>query len=383
MSSKVKFNTGEGVVASDFGNLQDYQRKMLFDSVLLNLAADAEVTWNDLRVGTGLRLRPLGSAGFLKRQGANTVRVNGGLWVAYTAGTAADPNAPTAKIANKDTTTDLTIANAPATQFRRDIIQCQLVEADEAAISRHFKDAVTGALSSATQVKRANISVTYAVKAGTAQASAALANANEPTADAGWVKIASVLASSTGLDLSTTFYSTDYWDWREPWGSSNFGHTFVGLDPPQTNWTYIGIHSISSTVSAVPVYLFMPDLNANVSDTIANCRVFKIGLAAAWGGTPAAGTFVLHTQAVDLSLGFGGVATISFIGATGDVSTRVDGTSGPHLLYGGSADPPLWSGGYPNAYTGLGRRKIYLRCDPQGAASKSLSGVIWQTMGTF
>lgn len=381
MTSKVKYNAGEGLLSGDLGDMQDFQRKALFDSVLLNLAADNETTWNDLHAGSGLRLRPLGSAGFLQRIDANTVRVNGGLWVSYTVGTAANSSAPTAKVANKDTAVDLTIANAPSGQFRRDIIQCQLVEADQSPVSRHIKDATTGALSSSSVVKRTDTTVTYAVKAGTAQASSTLANANEPVADAGWIKIASLLASDTGLALTTgTFWTTDYWDWREPWGG-NYADTLLG-DTPPSNWTG-SLNVFQTTASSAVVNLFAPNLTRSVTDGAMNCRVMRILLGLAWFGTPAAGTLILKRQVIDPVSGINLVEPISFVGSNGDVSARGGGVGGAQVLYGTYSDPPLWSNGYPNANGTLGRHKIFVRVDPQGAPKKTLNGVIWHTLGTL
>lgn len=110
----------------------------------------------------------------------------------------------------------VTIAAADATLFRRDLIQARIVATDEALVTRHFEDAVTGAKTTQTFVKRANAVVEVGVKSSATFASGVLADAltAEPAPDAGWFRLASIQVppAVTALD------QRNMWDWRMPMG---------------------------------------------------------------------------------------------------------------------------------------------------------------------
>jgi hypothetical protein len=99
--------------------------------------------------------------------------------------------------------------------YSRDIIQTRVISGDDPTTPRDFQDAVTGALSSQSIVKRTATTVEHAIKAGAEYAS--IATVVEPSPDAGWIKTGSVLVDDTGIN-SNNLYT---YDWRVPFGNSS------------------------------------------------------------------------------------------------------------------------------------------------------------------
>ncbi len=220
---KIPFNDGEALEHADLNLQRDLYLRLIYDLLGMNLAGPDSVNWAQawLNEPTGTdQLRPLRNAGGVVLFSGNptAVDIRGGLFLQADFSAALGPDGPSALIGHADTITNLTgfVASASAT-YRRDIIQARVVSADEATVSRDFKDAVTGALSSQSFVKRNNVTVEFARKAGAVEyalQSDADNPANEQTADAGWYKIGSLLCSDLGL----VDYIDNYWDWRKPWG---------------------------------------------------------------------------------------------------------------------------------------------------------------------
>lgn len=222
MSSRVKYSDGFEIRNGDANNAQQFLRKTLFDEVLMSMSGvnglGSQIvpmtgggSFNDAAI-----LRPWGYSGAMARFSSTVVRVNGGMWF-YKPAATVDADAPVCRVAATLAYTDLTVTGFAGLggNFRRDIIQARVVEADESAVSRDFKDATTGVISSQTTVVRANATVDLALKQGSP--SATLAGVTEPTADSGYFKIGSVLVRSTGIDNNDETY-----DWRIPMGDRVF-----------------------------------------------------------------------------------------------------------------------------------------------------------------
>ncbi len=90
-------------------------------------------------------------------------------------------------------------ANTSGSVWRRDILQAR-IEAEDTILpeDRDFEDAATRALTTQSLDTRRVQVIGASIKKGTDQASQALADANEPAADAGYVKLFSFLVDNTG-----------------------------------------------------------------------------------------------------------------------------------------------------------------------------------------
>jgi hypothetical protein len=226
MSRRVEFNDGEGLLHSDL-NLVSKLSEVEIGKLLQPSFAP---TVGELRLasgstfglsGTGLRIITLSSGGYLQ---------------AVTPSNADDPSYIMGAYAGAAYTLD---APTSGSVYRRDILQAKIdTEVAAESETRHFKDAITGALSSTSQNKRRIRNATISVKKGADQTTEALADTNGPTPDAGYTKVYSVLVPPTG-----SVNSAKVWDWHAPLGGgSDFnypGSVFYNGDfGPWPNLTY-------------------------------------------------------------------------------------------------------------------------------------------------
>lgn len=202
MSRTVEFNDGEGLVYTDL-------------NVMGKLAAQAAGILADGRFDSSLRLIS-GTTFALSGSENRTITLSSGYYVIrQTPADDDDVNCRLGSYAGAAFTVD---ARTDGTKYRRDIIQAKINTEDTGeSESRDFKDATTGAISSQSFDKRRFSSMTLSVKKGSDQTSEALADANEPTPDAGYTKVYSILIPSAG-----SCSEAKVWDWHSPIGSGEF-----------------------------------------------------------------------------------------------------------------------------------------------------------------
>jgi hypothetical protein len=132
--------------------------------------------------------------------GTRTITLTHGVWCAAEDNPpAAASDAPEVYFGDSTGAAYTLDANTSGAVYRRDILQVWIdAESTIGSESRDFEDAATRALSTQSFNKRRVRTVTISVKKGSDQASEALADANEPAADAGYVKIFSFLVDNAG-----------------------------------------------------------------------------------------------------------------------------------------------------------------------------------------
>ncbi len=221
--SFIPFHNGEGLDEADLDNLQGHIRRVVFDELMSMLGGMVDVV--KIGAGTDLpgrttesTLRPMGRS-LCPRVAATglVVDMDPGLVLAHLVADDLDDTSLIAEnLAAYQKGLSVTLETAHATLWRRDLIEARVLEVEEGAISRDFKDDTTGALSSTTFVKRTNTVVQVQKIDGATQASAPAADllAAEPVVTAGWFKVGTVRVDPTATDLDQdTLY-----DWRKPMG---------------------------------------------------------------------------------------------------------------------------------------------------------------------
>lgn len=204
--SRVYFNDGEGVDPVDFNGISDRILAIMYDQFVSemfpregiptalgntgDLDADRSNTISDnTRCPYAIAVA---TSGARPRQGSGNNKVQlspGTLLQAVAEADGTEPKLLAFKFAG---TEEVTIANGDATNPRVDIVQMALSYAIDTTISRDFKDAVTGAVTTTTPTKRRRVQCTLSVKQGTPAASPTY-----PTPDAGCVVIAGVVVGAT------------------------------------------------------------------------------------------------------------------------------------------------------------------------------------------
>lgn len=359
MTQKVKFNAGEGLLADDFTNMQSYVNRTIQDGLATHLAT-SKLGWLNVSgyVHAAEVLRPFGLSGAMLRDSATHVRVCGGAWL-YNANTSlVSASGPKSTLVFDNATRLLAVAAAGGGQFRRDLIQARVVEADDAAISRHFKDAVTGALSTQTFVKRSAFSIEFAIKQGVQQGT--LLAAVEPTVDSGYIRVGSVAADSAGVMASEYIY-----DWRMPVGDSSeivtasdmftkegagkwdkdvdgFAHHYVA--------TLVGGHNLIADIGRNCSLYEQKDSFGSVFPRRLAKRVTKLTVSCDYVAAPAAADIELLRFSQAFAPTYVGEGTLTaLLDLVGD---RVTSTSRSEFelydTYGTGFylnDPPLWTNG--------------------------------------
>lgn len=384
MGSLKKFSDGEPVIAADLNELQAYGRKALADELILSMCGSRNNGDIYLGVDNDDIFRPLGHAGAMRHTGAATVVVNGGLWISRAQG-ATDPDGAAAKIASKLSLTTLTVTGYAGlgAQLRRDIIQARVVQADEAPLSRPFKDVSSGALTTSTNVKRTNFTVEYSLKAGTPAATALLAL--EPAADSGWFTIGSVLVRSTGItDASETY------DWRVPMGDSTLfvmPHEMYAVGSGEWSLGSGGSGSIAQIASVPGGWYLHATCNPQgpayvetmVADTILYSsakRVMSVMLRKGYASAPSA------TQLKFMRWCDGAYVNVGPIW-DGNVGLRSSSGFGESVLFGRTTsptDPPLWSNGCHSQLAITSETRLSLRLQ-QITAGDAIYGVQYLLAG--
>lgn len=214
--SQVLFNDGEGVDPTDFNDVQNLQRAQMWDRFLGELVAPTFV-------GSGTHdpavQGPISFAGPFQQSGPPTseasamayaytpnpgcampmVGILGNAQIMITAGTLyqylGSIDGSTPKFLpfrfKGDATEFVTIANGDPSNPRVDIIQMALSYVNDTTVSRDFKDATTGAVTTTTPTKRRRIQCVLSVKQGTPAASP-----RYPDPDAGNCVIAGVVVGT-------------------------------------------------------------------------------------------------------------------------------------------------------------------------------------------
>lgn len=201
----VKYNDGEGLIHTDLLNQQNQMRASWMD--LLAAGYDYSGTYPDLYGGSALS----SSTVFVPRVGQGFVEPTGGAlgtrleagWLAQsnTAFSSFDGSAPRLLMARVDLGAGVHFVHdaADPTNPRIDLLQIRLTEVDDDNVSRDFKDAVTGALSTTVIDKKTRVQIEFQIKNGTPGANPAV-----PSTDAGWAALTRVripaLAVSLALD---------------------------------------------------------------------------------------------------------------------------------------------------------------------------------------
>lgn len=347
---RILYNDGEGLEHGDLNLQREISLRLLFDSILANFAAPDQVNWGTKTVRDSEELRPFRHAGALTEfaDGDTEVEVFGGLWIQMDYSAALSLDGPTALVGHKDTKETVTgFVAASATTFRRDIVQARIVSADDASVSRDFKDAITGALSTVNQVKRSRLNVEYARKAGAEVASQALADdpTNEVAPDAGWFIIQSVLCDDGGLHV-TTDVST-HWDWRKPWGYSS-------ALTRASDWWFLDIvdifklstiagHNLTNDISGI-VFGGCPfddvQLGNAMFEDYASVRIEKLLLNLDMAVAPLTADVAIYSSELD--------PTVDFGTKWADLGLLFGTSAGEIQIAGLSTQPPLWSNGRPN-----------------------------------
>ncbi len=352
MTQWVKFNDGEALTFGDLNDIQEFARRTAIDGILLN-AASSSLPWLP-NATAGEVLRPYGYAGAPIRTSATNVRLAGGLWL-YNANTATlSASAPVSIVALSTAYTDLTVAAASAGMYSRDIIQTRVISGDDPTTPRDFQDAVTGALSSQSMVKRTATTVEHAIKAGVEYATET--TVVEPSPDAGWIKTGSVLVSDTGImDNSRTF------DWRVPFGNSTHLVLPSNMMADPSDWSMAvdgaGWHMLNAgglgASLGIPVNVISPAIVSGQQSPggffAGARRVLALDLVADLAAAAAAGTVVVTILRGD-AVGYDYPPTITGAFA-GNLGSRISATTldtfALYNLGSYSTDGPLWTnGGY-------------------------------------
>lgn len=386
MPAKTNFNIGEGVVSADFNELQALLQKQLVDEVVMAMAG-ASLQGDTLQVNDEDDiLRPYGWGGAMLRTSASNINVNGGLWL-YRQQGAVNANGPAAKLAFAPAITSLTVTGYAGlgANMRRDIIQMRIVENNSAPVNRHFKDAVTGALSSQSLVKRISTTVEFSLKQGAVSAFPG----TEPAPDAGWTKIGSVLVRSTGVDNQDETY-----DWRVPMGDStiySMAHEMqskAGAGEWQIDADANGWHRAATVAAGYQLNAFCNgafpsyrDHSALQSSFSSAKRIMAISLRANLVIAPPNAADVQILRHGRYSIGTIGSASGTWNGALGG---RISASNTDHFVYGPAAysnDPPLWTNGHHNPLASTGESvRVSMAFEPVSVGDK-VFGVQWDLAG--
>lgn len=192
----VKWSDGEEITFGDLNDNQRFLASRLFDQTLHMLAPGLgkDLAFNgqagaDISTAHCYALSA-GSAYLRQGSGNNKVQIAPGTLLQKLA--AATGNESQLLAYTFVGTEEVTIANGSGGgNYRVDLVQMALVYLDTDSQSRHFEDAVTGALTSSATNKKRVVSCTLSVKQGTPAA-----NPTVPAPDAGTVPIGAMIVPS-------------------------------------------------------------------------------------------------------------------------------------------------------------------------------------------
>lgn len=194
MTRRVEFHDGEGADETDINMVGKLAERAAYRPwrEMIQVAVDD--------VGADYPLLVRGAEPSHSGTGTRTINLTNGLWCAAEDNPpAAAGDAPEVYFGDSTGAAYVLDANTSGAVYRRDILQLRIdAESTTGSESRDFEDAATRALSTQSFNKRRVRTVTVQVKKGTDQASEALADANEPAADAGFTKIFSFLVDNAG-----------------------------------------------------------------------------------------------------------------------------------------------------------------------------------------
>jgi len=259
---EVQFFDGEGLDPADLNNLQRHLRAQLWD-----LAVSLRIRNGVAGVGERTGVRPgetlcfaLGGGGYIE-PGASArqlVSARGLIGQCLNAGVpdGTDPLFLTYYLNTQEI--DFTTAIGDATNPRIDLVCIKLEhEAADAAdnVTRDFKDATTGLLSSQTFAKKRKVKMSAQLVAGTPAASP-----TEPAVPAGFVKLAGILVPAT--HNTTHDWLTNGRDYRMP-ANSIVQNTYTfgngGGVNVESGWaTAITSGGLQSSAASQVVRIFPP-----------------------------------------------------------------------------------------------------------------------------
>lgn len=372
--TKILFNDGEGVEFADFNLQRDLHLKLIIDQLLANMAGPNVVPWDQLNAGES-QLRPFRHAGAFYQISGNTstIRINGGLWLQLDYSGVFSADGPIGLLAHGDMTELGGFVPAASGMYRRDIIQARVVEVNESPVSRDYKDAVTGALTTTSVVKRSNHTVQIQRKAGTteyATTNDADDPANEVAADSGWFKIGSVRVSDTGL---SSYINSAHWDWRKPWGFS-FAQA-RGNDFYRDNGILMGgggEHVIGDATYLLGTDCPFEKAFGNAANLWCPVRISKVEMLSDYNAAPISTTTRLSRYGTS---GFD--AHLYDVGAVGT-------SFGWDTLFAddeGATKPPLWANGRTTAYNASHRDYLRAFINTPSGASDLIYAFTWAGWG--
>lgn len=206
-SEAVLYNDGEGLIHTDLNDAGAVAQQRAWEwpgymdlfpqAMFFGATYDASLT---VAADLNQKVFTKGGSGSLTASGL-AVTIAGGFFGIYSA--AAPPAAMAANMrwVYLDGTQSFTFSAAPAGQERYDVIQLQIVSQDGGAVSRDFKDATTGALSSASLNKRRKLVGTFSVKVGVAATAGSAPDVSLQTLTSPNHYVALVRVSDTAVTL--------------------------------------------------------------------------------------------------------------------------------------------------------------------------------------
>ena len=191
---RVEFYDGEGIDPDD----DNLVGKLADRAAYRALREQIQTAVDDAGADAALLVR--GADPSHSGTGSRTITLTNGLWCAAEDNPpAAASDAPEVYFGDSTGAAYVLDANTSGAVYRRDILQARIdAESTTDSEPRDFEDSATRALTTQAFNKRRVRTVTISVKKGTDPASEALADANEPAPDAGFVKIFSFLVDNTG-----------------------------------------------------------------------------------------------------------------------------------------------------------------------------------------
>jgi hypothetical protein len=194
MTRRVEFHAGEGCEETDDNMVGQLAERAAYRALreMISTAVDEDAGVDEPMLVRGADVSHSGT-------GTRTITLTNGLWIQAADVPLEIGDTPEVYFGDSVGAAYTLDANTSGSLYRRDILQLRIdAESTTDPESRDFEDAATRALTTQVFNKRRVRTVTISVKKGTDQVSEALADANEPTADAGYVKIFSFLVDNTG-----------------------------------------------------------------------------------------------------------------------------------------------------------------------------------------
>jgi len=290
--SSVEYNDGEGLVHTDL-NAQQAQMNARFTDVLgsgLNSSGDYPSIVASISSTSTLFVPKAGQA-YLSPGAGLTLNMASG-WIGqknplFSTFDGTNPELIMARV-ELGAGPHFTLDAADVVNPRIDLVQVRLSEVANSSISRDFKDAVTGFLTTQVQNKSKSVQVEFSIKVGTPAASPVA-----PVVDAGWALMAKITVQANATVVATP----DLLDMRMPMKTYTYrmNHTALGLHQPGVAWDVVTADRASKLDNSLNKALaFCP---AGFS----NMRVIGVFLNAVIAGNDSSAKLVSYTDSVAVS----------------------------------------------------------------------------------